>query len=231
MWLVWPASTTAGVTVVRALSSFHSIYCTCTCPCVTCLVRVSSEREDRDNLVQRCSVNSACKWSHRRNWKAAPSASLYLSLTVTWCHCCRAYGCLSIMCWCPVFSTPHRLGDGPWVASQGTVLLVHKGRLSQVFPGADAVPGGYALRSYQHRPYQNSPPQQALEQVLSSSQQQTPNDLLGEFLFGTLDTFSYRSWVKATTVLPDKPLILNVWFPCFFLNRLWDSPMYLLDRL
>lgn len=140
------------------------------------------------------------------------------------------YGYLSIMWWCPMFSTLHRLGDGPWVASQGTVLLVHKGRLSQVFPGAGTVPGGCALRRYQHKPYQNCPPQQALDQLLSPSQQ-TPNDLLGEFLFGTLHTFSYRLWVKATTGLPHRPLILNVWFSCFFLGWLWDSPMYLLACL
>lgn len=100
------------------------------------------------------------------------------------------------------------------VASQGAVLLLHKHRLSQVFPGAGTVPG-YG----QHRPYQNGPPQQALDQ--------TPNDLLGEFLSGTLHTFSYTPAVKATTVLPDRPLILNMWFSCFFLSWLWDSPVYL----
>lgn len=85
----------------------------------------------RDNLVQRCSANYASKCSHRRNWRVAQSPLLHLSLTITWYPCFRALLTLVHYVLCPMFSTLYRLG---WWSTRGTVL-VHKGRLSQIFPG------------------------------------------------------------------------------------------------
>lgn len=81
----------------------------------------------RDNLVQRCSINPASKWSHRKNWKAAPSPLLYLSLTLSWRHCYRALWMLVHSVLMSYILHLHRLGDGPWLGLSGYTSLASQG--------------------------------------------------------------------------------------------------------
>ena len=84
-----------------------------------------------------------------------------------------------------------------------------------------AVPGYHALRSYQHKLCQTSIPcthRKTSGHALSPSKQWDSQWLSAELLFGTFDTFSYRPWVRATTVLPDRSLILKDWL-CILFSR------------
>lgn len=107
-----------------------------------CILHTVCKLGRRDNLVQSCSINSVSKC---QPWKEPESCSVSTIVSAPYCHLVsllqiilqQLHGCLSIMCWCPVSSTPHKLGWWSMGGLSGDSSLVHKFRLSQGLPEAE----------------------------------------------------------------------------------------------